>query len=328
MLHDLEEKIQSFVGADDSIALVELVVTMGGFILTICGLYLSYTYAWWWMYGLMVLIGGLFSVKLFTIQHDCGHESFFSSPHHNLWAGRLCSLFMTMPFSAWKKEHHIHHAQVGDIEKVGAGDIALLTVEQYRLRGIGGKCFYRLQRNPLFHIVFAPFIYFFLISKVYNIWRSAYIKSTMLTNLATLLFFGTFLWLWGLWTTVAVFMPPLYIAGVMGITLFYLQHNFPKVQWFTSGDWSRMRAAKEGSSLIILPKPLEWFTHSIGYHYIHHIHPGIPGYKLRKCHDAVKEMHAHRHLTWFDVWHAFRLRLWSHDKNSLVTFAEAACLKR
>lgn len=320
---ELKERVLPFAKANNFRASLELFLAISGYLISLIGLYVFYTHSFWFAYGATIILVGLFAVKTFTIQHDCGHGSFFSSPQGNLWAGRLCSLFMTMPFSAWKTSHNIHHTHVGDIEKIGEGDVILLTVEQYKSLTVRDRFVYRIRRHPLFQIIFAPFIYFFLMSKIYNAGLPQYTKSTMLTNIVTLSLFGVSVWLFGFWTSVFVLMPPMYVGGIIGVCLFYLQHNFPHAQWYRSAGWSRERASAESCSVIILPQPLDWFTHSIGYHHIHHLNSGVPGYALRACYRAVASTQSGQVLTIADVMSAFTLKLWSYEKDALVSFSEA-----
>ena len=51
--------------------------------------------AWWalsvsvWISLALSLLNGGFLVRLFIIQHDCGHNAFFSSRRVNDWTGRI-----------------------------------------------------------------------------------------------------------------------------------------------------------------------------------------------------------------------------------------------
>src|SRR5437870_3050782 len=45
---------------------------------------------------------GLAIVKVFAIQHDCGHDSYFRCSRWNRGVGRICSIITLVPFTAWK----------------------------------------------------------------------------------------------------------------------------------------------------------------------------------------------------------------------------------
>ena len=322
------KNLSEFAKANDKRAFVEIFLTLTGLGLFLYGIYVGYTTNNWFLYIPSVLLTAFLLAKFFTIQHDCGHGSLFSRPDLNKWFGRICSLFTTMPFVAWREEHAIHHSHVVDIEKIGLGDVPLLTVSQYKSLSPFRKVIYFLTRNPLFYTTIGPFFYFFLKSKYPGVRDKENIKSVTLTNIFVFILYGSIIWLIGFWTFVFVFIPSAYIGGAIGLTMFYLQHDYQNVHWFTTEEWGRQKASLQGSSFIKLPQPFDWLTHSIGYHHIHHLNSKIPGYRLRECYKNVPEMQTVPPLTPKDVRRAFQLKLWSFEKNRLVTFKEAENLSK
>ncbi|HWP16743.1 MAG TPA: fatty acid desaturase, partial [Xanthobacteraceae bacterium] len=94
---------------------------------------------WSWVAGwnyfataAFVLLAAGFFVRLFMLQHDCGHGSFFASARANRWLGACLGLMTLFPFSYWKKTHAVHHATSGNLDKRVLGDIRTLTVREYR----------------------------------------------------------------------------------------------------------------------------------------------------------------------------------------------------
>ena len=69
-----------------------------------------------------------FLVRLFIIQHDCGHGSFFRSSRTASIVGGILGVFTLTPYGYWKKTHAMHHAGSGNLEHRGFGDIDTLTV--------------------------------------------------------------------------------------------------------------------------------------------------------------------------------------------------------
>jgi omega-6 fatty acid desaturase (delta-12 desaturase) len=306
----------------------EVIITVSSYLCSLYLLYFTYTNSLWWWYVPSCLIASLLMVKIFTLLHDCSHHSLFSSTRQNHLVGVFLSLFITMPFTSWKAEHDDHHGHVVDIEKINKGDIPLLTVDQFKRLPWYKKIGYRVFRQPIFFLLVAPFLYFFVKSRIPGIWSRPVILSVMWTNVAVAAIYLPLLWYFGFWTMLFVFVPAAYIGGMVGVALFYLQHDHPEAEWFTTAHWEHTHASLAGSSLIILPRPLEWFSHAIGYHHIHHLNSNIPGYRLRECYDAVPEFQTVTPLTWKDVFSAFTLKLWSHEKNALVTFDEARLLSQ
>ena len=103
----------------------------------------------WWLGLRLSLPAAGFVVRLFMIQHDCGHRAFFKTPWLNDWTGRIVGIFTLTPYDCWRREHAIHHATSGDLDRRGIGAIETLTVEEYRALTPLKRFGYRLYRHPL-----------------------------------------------------------------------------------------------------------------------------------------------------------------------------------
>ena len=117
-------------------------------------------------YGLTLLLAlpaAGFLVRMFIIQHDCGHGSFFNSRKANDWVGMFCSPFTLIPYHYWQKGHAIHHANAGNLEHRGIGDIYTMTVNEYLQQSRWGKFKYRLYRNPLVLLILVPTLLFVIL---------------------------------------------------------------------------------------------------------------------------------------------------------------------
>jgi omega-6 fatty acid desaturase (delta-12 desaturase) len=62
-----------------------------------------------------------FVVKLFIIQHDCGHGSYFRSRRANEIIGWVCSLVTFTPYGNWRRQHAGHHAVWNNLDQRHAG---------------------------------------------------------------------------------------------------------------------------------------------------------------------------------------------------------------
>ncbi len=132
-------------------------------------------------------------VRLFAIQHDCGHGAFFSQRSANDWIGRIASVLTLTPYEVWRRMHATHHASTGNLDKRGFGDVDTLTVEEYRARSFWGRLRYRLYRHPLVMFGLGPAYLFILqhrlpIGLMRDGWRPWI--STMTNNLAIVLVAG------------------------------------------------------------------------------------------------------------------------------------------
>ena len=82
----------------------------------------------WWTSLLMTVPTAGFLLRLFMIQHDCGHGAFFSRRRANDWVGRVIGVFTLTPYDYWRRTHAIHHATSGNLDRRGIGDVDTLTV--------------------------------------------------------------------------------------------------------------------------------------------------------------------------------------------------------
>ena len=122
-------------------------------------------------------------------------------------------------------------------------------------------------------------------------------------------------------TCLLIQLPVLWLAGALGIWLFYVQHQFEGGYWARKEEWDALRAAMEGSSYYELPTVLRWFSANIGYHHVHHLNARIPNYRLKACFDAIPELRKTRALTIRRSLSSVRLKLWDEERRTLVRFS-------
>jgi omega-6 fatty acid desaturase (delta-12 desaturase) len=279
-----------------------------------------------WNYFLTLLLSfpaAGFMARIFVIQHDCGHRSFFNSRKANDWWGMFCSIFTFTPYHYWRKGHAIHHASVGKLEHRGIGDVYTMTVNEYLNETRWGRLKYRLYRNPLFLFIIIPTILFLIVYRFPNlkqkelkpVYASAY-YTTLVISLLT----GGMVWLVGLKTFLAIQLPITIITSTLGAWLFFIQHQFEDTYWDNEKEWNYTKAALYGSSYYKLPKVLQWFTGNIGFHHIHHLSPRIPNYKLEKCHNDNPVLQTDSVLTLRKSFGSIFLSLWDEKKKKLVSF--------
>src|SRR5271166_5676351 len=266
-------------------------------------------------------------VRLFMIQHDCGHGSFLPSKAANEWIGRGIGVVTMTPYDHWRRCHAIHHATSGNLDRRGIGDIKTLTVREYFARNWRDRLRYRLYRHPLVMFGIGP-AYLFLIENrlPFGFMRKGAMPwlSTMATNAGILLAGGLLFWTVGLAPFLVVALPIIVIAATAGVWLFYVQHQFEGTTWRAAADWSQPEAALHGSSHYRLPPGLRWFSANIGVHHVHHLSSGIPFYRLPEVlrnHPALGEV---GRLSLWESFACVRLALWDEDKGRLVSFCEAA----
>lgn len=228
-----------------------------------------------------------FMLRLFLIQHDCGHGTFFRSRFANDCLGFCLGILTLTPYYHWRRNHSLHHAHAGNLDRRGDGDIYTLTVHEYLALPLFRQFAYRVFRNPLFLFGVGPVIHFLIRQRLPYCSRH-WVRERInvyITDILIVLVFGTFSWLIGLRALVLIQLPVLAIGASIGVWLFFVQHHFYGTYWQHNDKWAYSAAGMKGSSYYALPVILQWFTANIGFHHIHHLDSRIPNYRLQKCFD-------------------------------------------
>lgn len=322
--------LEPYRGPDTRQSVIQLCVTSAGFLLcwyvALRGLEVGY-----WLTVLLAVPAAGFLMRLFMIQHDCGHGSFFYSRAARDWVGRAIGFVMLTPYDYWKRTHAHHHAHSGDLDFRGFGDVSTLTVAEYLSRSRIDRLKYRLYRSPIVLFTLGP-VYQFLIKHRYpsdipRSWKSAW-RSVWWTN-AALVAAGFLIWATiGFERFLLVHGPVMLFATGAGIWMFYIQHQFESTYWDRHESWDYYDASLYGSSYLVLPRPLQWLTASIGVHHVHHMSPRIPNYRLKQAHDENPEFHEVTRVRPRDTLGLLGLALWDEEERRLVSFREVRRRRR
>jgi acyl-lipid omega-6 desaturase (Delta-12 desaturase) len=305
----------------------QLATTLGLFFGICAAMYAALGISYFFTLALALPAAGLL-MRLFIIQHDCGHGAYFSSRHANDITGILCSVLTLTPYANWRRHHGCHHGNWNNLDRRDAGaDIfsVCLTTKEYEALSFWRRVAYRQMRNPvLIHILLPPLLFAMLYRVPFDTptgWRAER-QSVYWTNaLLVVAFTGAGLWL-GFGPVAMVQGPIIVVAAILGVWLFAVQHRFNEALWARQRDWDFTTAALRGSSYLRLPRVLNWFTGSIGYHHIHHLAPRVPNYRLRACYDAIPALRAVAPLSLWSAVKSVRLALWDEDRHRLIQFRE------
>ncbi|MFN3959294.1 MAG: fatty acid desaturase [Parvularculaceae bacterium] len=332
-LRRIVEHCKNFQGAQLSRSLSQAGVTLALYAGLVAAM-IALAAAGEWGFALLVspLAGGVL-VKLFTIQHDCGHGSYFKSRRTNDALGFLISMLTFTPYGFWRDAHNRHHAGSGDLDRRGVGAVDTLTVEEFKALSPFKQFLYRAYRNMIVMIIIGAPVYFFILQrlplagpmpfaetyaglKARQIW-----KSVVALNLALLLVYGGLSLAFG-WSAVAIaILPAVTMASWAGAWLFFVQHQYEDAYWARKPEWTYAEAAVYGSSHYHLPSPvLRWLTGNIGLHHIHHLASGIPNYRLPECYRASDDLKALPKMTIAASLRCASLALWDEANRRMVPF--------
>jgi acyl-lipid omega-6 desaturase (Delta-12 desaturase) len=285
-------------------------------VLMIFSLRISY-----WLTLVLMLPAAGFLMRLFIIFHDCGHGSFFESKKANSWVGFWLGVLSFTPSDNWWHDHEIHHYTSGDLDRRGVGDVPTLTVEEYRQSSAWKRLVYRCIRHPLGLLLVGPVIVFFFTHRFPTPKSGRRERlSVIYQDIALLAIFVGMSLAIGWKSFLLIQLPLMYLSGVIGIWLFYVQHQFENAYWVRHEQWDYTHAALAGASYYHLPRWLQWFSGNIGFHHIHHLNPRIPNYLLEKVYREVPLLQPVTTLSLRASLKSLSLGLWHEQAQKMVGF--------
>lgn len=322
-MSDLKDSVAFFGQANTRKGLWQISNT----VLPFLGLwYLSYRslFISLWLTFVFAVPASGFLIRTFIIFHDCCHLSFLRGKKANSLVGNIMGVITMFPYEQWKFEHAVHHATNGNLDRRGTGDIWTLTVNEYLSRSWFRKLIYRLYRNPIVLFGLGP-LYIVLIQYRFNRKHAGRKErwNTYGTNIALITIFGTLSWLLGWKAVLLIEGPIVYLSAMVGIWLFYVQHQFDDGYFENAETWSYESAALEGSSFYKLPKLLQWLTGNIGFHHIHHLSSRIPNYNLQKASESDDFFASIPSIGFWSSLRSLRHRLWDENEKRFIHFRDA-----
>ncbi|QSO52508.1 fatty acid desaturase [Alicyclobacillus curvatus] len=322
-MSNLKRSIAPFEQADTRKSIWQITNTILPFVTFWFFAYRSLSVSFWVTLLFAIPASG-FLVRTFIIFHDCCHISFFKSKKANALVGNITGILTTFPYEQWKFEHAVHHATNGNLDRRGTGDIWTLTVNEYSSLSSFKKMIYRLYRNPIVLFGLGP-LYIVLIQYRFNRKLAGRKErwNTYATNTALIAVWGGISWLLGWRAVLLVEAPIVYLSAMVGIWLFYVQHQFDNGYFENAENWSYESSAMEGSSFYKLPKPLQWITGNIGFHHIHHLSSRVPNYNLQKVSESDDFFQSIPSIGFWSSLRSLRHRLWDEQEKRFVNFKDA-----
>lgn len=318
----LKKSVVHYEKSDSRSSIRQILNTLPPYFLLWFLAYQSLTVSYWLTVPILMLAAA-FLVRTFIIFHDCCHMSFFKNRKANDWLGTFTGILTLVPYKQWRYSHSVHHATSSNLDKRGVGDIWIMTVDEYMGSPLWRKIAYRLYRNPLIMFGLGP-IYTFVLQYRFNRRgaKRAERFNTYLTNLSIAGLYAILIWAIGWQSFLLIQLPIIWFSGVLGIWLFYVQHQFEDTYFEHEDEWDYVKAAVEGSSYYRLPKVLQWLTGNIGFHHVHHLSPRVPNYLLEKVHNETAPLQKATTISLATSLKALRFKLWDEAGRRFISFRE------
>jgi omega-6 fatty acid desaturase (delta-12 desaturase) len=322
---DAEREIRRFTRdwakRDDRLASLSYFGTFAAYFFT---LWLT-VQAWpvWWLVVPLIIVNAFMGVRLYVLQHDCGHGSLYSTKARNDLAGHGLSVFTLTPYRVMQYNHNSHHSHLGNLDERDTTEIFTMTLREWQAAGFWKRLWYRIYRTPLVLIPIGGLFTYVLAYRWPKNAAKVGPKAVLAHNLA-LATWVFLIWLWAGVPGLIVYAGTVFAAGCIGVFLVYLQHNFEDTWWDRKPDLNPARAALQGSSALDLGWWFDLAVANITYHDIHHFNANIPSYRLRACHLALREKYEVQTIGWAEALRSFTLKLWDEDQGRLVRFPKAS----
>lgn len=327
---------------------------------------LWYAAAWsvgisYWLTGAVALLMSLFLLRVFVLMHECGHGSLFRNARLNRAFGFVFGVVSGMPQYVWSQHHAYHHSTNGNWAKY-RGPLNTRSVEEFEAMTDAQQRAYERSCN-IWLAPFAGFVYLIFnprctwlkgsIGLIRHVatkklarpdisfkqhaadFRTPYWKDAdeywhmFWNNVVLLSAWVAMSWLIGPALFFAVYLTSVSLAGGAGILLFTVQHNFEHAYATCDKHWCYDTAAIHGTSFLVFPRWLNWFTANIAYHHVHHLSAKIPNYLLARCHDENRDLFADvTRVPLARVHTALKYILWDTGARRIVSVDEYRQRKR
>jgi acyl-lipid omega-6 desaturase (Delta-12 desaturase) len=267
------------------------------------------------------LAATVFLVRMYSFFHDLTHNSMFESRKANSRWGYLLGFLLFTPYRWWQRQHSLHHAGTGNLDRRGAGEIYTMTLAEYETASRARRLGYRAYRNPLLMLFVGPSLVFLFERRFPQRGMSRRIFfSVVVTNVALAGWVLGWSVLVGWQTYLLIQGTTLVAGGAVAAWMLYIQHQYEETYYKAAGEWSFELAALQGSSYLELPRPLAWAVGNANYHHVHHLSARIPNYNLRAAHERQQIFGATPVVTVRSGNAALRLKLWDEQRGRLVRY--------
>lgn len=247
-----------------------------------------------WLATPLALLLGTVLTGLFVVGHDCGHRSFSDRTALSDVVGEFATGIALWPFHVWRLSHDLHHRHTHHIEK----DIAWVpftTKKLGRLAPLDREIYWQTRAGLWF--LGSWFFTFYFVKDALRGEKSRHFRaedrqalrrSVALTAFVQALYLGLAAVLAGWYGVVFLWLIPQTVFQFWLSTFTLLHHTHPEQRFLADSEWSFADAQLGATIHVAYPRAVEWLAHDINWHVPHHVCVGIPHYRLRDAHRALK----------------------------------------
>jgi omega-6 fatty acid desaturase (delta-12 desaturase) len=320
--HEIYAASRRFAHSDDRRAWLELSVTLAIYIGAMAiGLT---TVGTWWLTVPAVLLAAAMGLRIYMIQHDCLHRSFFTSRKLNDRVGSLLSPIALTPYQATRYSHGLHHTYVSDLERRDAFEIFTMTLKEWQAAPGWKRLQYRYYRSPVVLILIGPFVLYCILRRMPLHGLKTGVGDLIFHNVLLASYLGLVWWA-ASWGGIAIWAASVYIACTFGALIPYVVHNFEHIHWGRRPELTFKTAALEGSAVLDWGRLFDLTMMNIGYHDLHHLNAKIPGYKLRTAHATLEAdgLLRSEKIEFLQSLACLRWKLYDEDNGRMIPFPSA-----
>ncbi len=281
---DIRTVARRYARADDRRAWLEAGLSFGLYVTAIAVALVSIGN--WWVTVPAIMLTSTMGLRIYMIQHDCLHRSFFTSRRVNDIVGTLLSPIAMTPYQATRYKHNQHHTYVSDLDHRDAFEIYVMTLKEWEAAPALERLRYRIYRSPVILILIGPFLLYGILRRMPLYGLKTGIGDLILHN-ALLAGYVWLVWHAAGWPGVWVWLASVYLACVFGSLIPYIVHNFEHIHWGVKPQLDFKTAALEGSAVLDWGPVFHIAMMNIGFHDLHHLNAKIPGYKLRAAYEDL-----------------------------------------
>ncbi len=315
----LRQLTRAYTDRNNTIATVNVVVTLAIYIAALIAAILLAKTQYWPLALPLMCVNGTAAVRLYMLQHDCGHGSFFTTRRINDLVGSFLSPFTLTPYKATRYNHNLHHAHIGDLDRRDATEIYVMTVAEYQAAPWWRRLGYRIYRSFFVLFIIGPTLLYAVMYRWPRNARASGIGDVIVHDImvagvlaALYLGFGPI--------ALLVWLGSVVIGTSCGVIIPYVQHNFETVYWGRKPDLDFETAAMQGSAVLDFGWFFDLCTANIAYHDLHHLNANIPCYNLKRCHRELSPHFRSVRIGFLEGLGCLRWKLWDEETCRMVPF--------